>query len=108
MEDQGGVLFRLWAPAARKVELLLTNRAALRIQVLDANGTVLAARDLYRSVKTHVRDTVELKTEKIVPATTVVLGDTRAEAEERARAIRFQQVSPATTGPSADDSCSVT
>ena len=33
---------------------------------------------------------------KIVPATTVVLGDTRAEAEERARAIRYQQVSPAT------------
>ncbi|HEX5718724.1 MAG TPA: hypothetical protein VF179_21365, partial [Thermoanaerobaculia bacterium] len=34
--------------AARKVDLLLTNRAALRIQALDANGTVLATRDLQK------------------------------------------------------------
>ena len=34
--------------SARKVDLLLTNRAALRIQALDANGTVLATRDLQK------------------------------------------------------------
>lgn len=34
--------------AARKVDLLLTNRAALRIQALDAGGKVLATRDLQR------------------------------------------------------------
>ncbi|HWN43314.1 MAG TPA: fibronectin type III domain-containing protein [Thermoanaerobaculia bacterium] len=34
--------------AARKVDLLLTNRAALRIQALDEDGAVLAIRDLQK------------------------------------------------------------
>ena len=71
--------------------------AATADVIFSRHSTYEVARAFFDDVKGRLarygRDRDGLK---IVPATTVVLGDTRAEAEERARAIRFQQVSPAT------------
>ncbi|MGM7421259.1 NtaA/DmoA family FMN-dependent monooxygenase [Cellulosimicrobium sp. CpK407] len=72
--------------------------AATADVVFSAHSTFDAGRAFYEDVKgrlaAHGRERDSLK---ILPATVVVLGDTPAEAEERAREIRLQQVS----GPTA-------
>lgn len=72
--------------------------AATADVVFSAHSTFDAGRAFYEDVKgrlaAHGRERDALK---ILPATTVVLGDTPEDAEERAREIRLQQVS----GPTA-------
>lgn len=65
--------------------------------IFTAHGTLAAGQAFYADVKGRLarygrhRDAL-----KILPAATFVLGDTDAEAAERARHIRYQQVSPQT------------
>ncbi|MFD5070717.1 NtaA/DmoA family FMN-dependent monooxygenase [Streptomyces sp. NPDC058369] len=63
--------------------------------VFTRHGTLEAGRAFYADVKgrlaAHGREPDELK---VMPGVTFVLGDTDAEAQERAAAIRLQQVSP--------------
>ncbi|NED12120.1 NtaA/DmoA family FMN-dependent monooxygenase [Streptomyces sp. SID9124] len=63
--------------------------------VFTRHGTLEAGRAFYADVKgrlaAHGREPDELK---VMPGVTFVLGDTDEEAEERAAAIRRQQVSP--------------
>ncbi|GAA1233138.1 MULTISPECIES: NtaA/DmoA family FMN-dependent monooxygenase [Streptomyces] len=63
--------------------------------IFTRHGTLEAGREFYADVKgrlaKHGRTTEDLK---IMPGVTVVLGDTAAEAQERAAGIRRQQVSP--------------
>ena len=65
--------------------------------IFSRHSTFEAGQEFYRDVKgrlaAHGRGPDELK---ILPAATFVLGDTDAEAVERAQEIRLQQVSPAT------------
>lgn len=65
--------------------------------IFTRHGTLEAGRAFYADVKGRLarygRDPEDLK---ILPAATFVLGDTDAEAQEKARHIRYQQVSPAT------------
>jgi len=67
--------------------------AATADVVFSAHSTFDAGQAFYRDVKgrlaAHGRDADEVK---ILPATTVVLGATEAEARERSDAIRLQQV----------------
>lgn len=71
--------------------------AATADVVFTAHSDIEAGRTFYADVKGRLaaygREPDELL---IFPAVTVVLGDTTAEAHERAREIRRQQVSPAT------------
>ncbi|NYI04338.1 NtaA/DmoA family FMN-dependent monooxygenase [Allostreptomyces psammosilenae] len=70
--------------------------AATADVIFSRHGTLAAGQEFYRDVKgrlaAHGRTPDDLK---IMPGVTVVLGDTAAEAEERAAHIRRQQVSPA-------------
>ncbi|MFE7576456.1 NtaA/DmoA family FMN-dependent monooxygenase [Streptomyces sp. NPDC057521] len=63
--------------------------------VFTRHGTLEAGRAFYADVKgrlaAHGREPDELK---VMPGVTFVLGDTDAEAQEHAAAIRLQQVSP--------------
>ncbi|SDE57325.1 NtaA/DmoA family FMN-dependent monooxygenase [Pseudonocardia oroxyli] len=65
--------------------------------IFTRHGTLEAGQAFYADVKGRLakygRDPEDLK---ILPAATFVLGDTDAEAQERARHVRYQQVSPAT------------
>ncbi|MEV0358015.1 NtaA/DmoA family FMN-dependent monooxygenase [Nocardia sp. NPDC050697] len=65
--------------------------------IFTGHGTLEAGRAFYANVKDRLakygRERDELK---ILPAATFVLGDTDAEAHERAAQIRLQQVSPQT------------
>ncbi|MEU3015085.1 NtaA/DmoA family FMN-dependent monooxygenase [Nocardia asteroides] len=65
--------------------------------IFTAHGTLEAGRAFYADIKGRLakygRDRDELL---VFPAATFVLGDTEAEAHERARHIRYQQVSPQT------------
>ena len=65
--------------------------------IFTRHSTLDAGQAFYRDVKGRLtrygRGPDELK---ILPAATFVLGDTDADADERAREIRLQQVSPAT------------
>ena len=65
--------------------------------IFSRYGKLEPALEFYRDVKrrlpAHGRQPDDLK---ILPATTFVLGDTDAEAQERARIVRHQQVSPQT------------
>ncbi|WP_181783668.1 NtaA/DmoA family FMN-dependent monooxygenase [Pseudonocardia pini] len=65
--------------------------------IFTRHGTLEAGQAFFADVKGRLarygRDPEDLK---ILPAATFVLGDTDAEAQEKARHIRFQQVSPAT------------
>ncbi|RKN04778.1 LLM class flavin-dependent oxidoreductase [Streptomyces radicis] len=65
--------------------------------IFSRHSTLETARAFYKDVKArlaaHGRSPDELK---IMPGVTYVLGDTEAEARERAAAIRRQQVSPQT------------
>jgi FMN-dependent oxidoreductase (nitrilotriacetate monooxygenase family) len=71
--------------------------AATADVIFSRHSTYAVARAFFDDVKGRLpRYGRERDGLKIVPATTIVLGDTRAEAQERARAIRYQQVSPAT------------
>ncbi|WP_433396324.1 NtaA/DmoA family FMN-dependent monooxygenase [Streptomyces sp. CA-146814] len=63
--------------------------------IFTRHGTLEAGRDFYADVKARLaaygREPDDLK---IMPGVTVVIGDTDAEAQERAYEIRRQQVSP--------------
>jgi len=65
--------------------------------IFTRHGTLEAGQAFYADVKGRLakygRDPEDLK---ILPAATFVLGDTDAEAQEKARHVRYQQVSPAT------------
>ena len=65
--------------------------------IFSRHGTLEAGQEFYRDVKSRLdrygRKPDELK---ILPAVTVVLGDTDAEAQEKAHHIRRQQFSPQT------------
>lgn len=65
--------------------------------IFSRHSTLEAGQAFYRDVKARLpkygRSADELKT---LPAATFVLGDTDAEAQERAQEVRLQQVSPAT------------
>ncbi|MFF4727948.1 NtaA/DmoA family FMN-dependent monooxygenase [Streptomyces mirabilis] len=69
--------------------------AATADVVFTRHGTLDAGREFYADVKgrlaTHGRSPEDLK---IMPGVTVVLGDTAADARERAAEIRRRQVSP--------------
>ncbi|TQM25970.1 NtaA/DmoA family FMN-dependent monooxygenase [Nocardia bhagyanarayanae] len=71
--------------------------AATADAIFTGHGTLEAGRTFYADMKGRLakygRGHDELK---ILPAATFVLGDTAAEAEERARHIRYQQVGPQT------------
>ncbi|OZV77421.1 F420-dependent methylene-tetrahydromethanopterin reductase [Micromonospora echinospora] len=71
--------------------------AASADAIFSRHGTLDAGQEFYRDVKSrlarHGRDPDDLK---IIPGVTVVLGDTDAEAHEKAHHIRRQQVSPQT------------
>lgn len=65
--------------------------------IFTRHGTLEAGQAFYADVKGRLakygRSPDDLK---IMPAATFVLGDTEAEAQEKARHVRYQQVSPAT------------
>ncbi|WP_410813978.1 NtaA/DmoA family FMN-dependent monooxygenase [Micromonospora sp. 067-2] len=65
--------------------------------IFSRHGTLEAGQEFYRDAKSRLarygRSPDDLK---IIPGVTVVLGDTDAEAQERAHHIRRQQVSPQT------------
>ncbi|WP_067848002.1 NtaA/DmoA family FMN-dependent monooxygenase [Nocardia lijiangensis] len=71
--------------------------AATADAIFTGHGTLEAGRAFYADMKARLakygRGHDELK---ILPAATFVLGDTAAEAEDRARHIRWQQVGPQT------------
>ncbi|MGW1748727.1 NtaA/DmoA family FMN-dependent monooxygenase [Streptomyces sp. NPDC002092] len=63
--------------------------------VFTRHGTLEAGRSLYADVKRRLKEYGRSPDDlKIMPGVTVVLGDTAAEAQERAAEIRRQQVSP--------------
>jgi FMN-dependent oxidoreductase (nitrilotriacetate monooxygenase family) len=71
--------------------------AASADAIFSRHGTLEDGQEFYRDVKSRLarygRGAGDLK---IIPGVTVVLGDTDAEAQERAHHIRRQQVSPQT------------
>ncbi|GAB3864668.1 NtaA/DmoA family FMN-dependent monooxygenase [Micromonospora andamanensis] len=71
--------------------------AASADAIFSRHGTLEAGQEFYRDVKSrldrHGRQPDDLK---IIPGVTVVLGDTDAEAQEKAHHIRRQQFSPQT------------
>ncbi|MFE6923922.1 NtaA/DmoA family FMN-dependent monooxygenase [Nocardia sp. NPDC057663] len=65
--------------------------------IFTAHGTLEAGQKFYADIKGRLAKYGRTHDELLVfPAATFVLGDTEAEAHERAREIRYQQVSPQT------------
>ena len=71
--------------------------AAKADAIFTVHGTLEAGQKFYADVKGRLAKFGRAQEDlKILPAATFVLGDTRSDAEERAREIRYQQVSPQT------------